>query len=368
MLTLTEIGIIKSRFKEKQDPFEMRKHESKIILKSKYTEGLYRLSESNFIQIVFGFHLSTGYSLKGPVYTGEIKGVFASRSPNRPSPLGVTIVKLIEINQNELRVTGLDAIDGSPVFDIKPYASIFDESEKNVIQNEWNYTDPKNEMTTLVRTGDLKTILLKAGMLHGHFCPGLTSGVYASVIGMKKISSFPSDGMEDLLAITETNSCFSDGIQAVTGCTFGNNSLIYHDIGKTAVTFVLRKIGKGVRIKVKPNFHEVLTEKYPEFSKLFIKIVKEHSGTEKDMEAFKLKSREASFGLLSIPFDSLFDCIETKIKVPPYAPILNNVICNKCSEQFIETKAIKKENAIFCKQCSKTGFSVLTGNGITFNG
>jgi len=368
MLSLTEIGTIKSKFSQKEDPFKMRKHESRIILKPEYTEGLYRLSESAYIQVVFGFHLSSGYSLKGPVYTGETKGVFASRSPNRPSPLGVTTVKLLKIDQNELTVIGLDAVDGSPVFDIKPHASVFDEPEKNIVEKEWNYTDPRNEMIQLVRTGNLKACLLKAGTLHGHFCPGLSSGVYASVMGMKKISSSPSDGMEDLLAITETNNCFADGIQAVTGCTFGNNALIYNDIGKTAVTFILRGADTGIRIKMKPDFHEVLSGKYPEYSKLFNLVVKERSGNDEDRAQFKIKGREASFGLLSIPFDSLFDSKEVKIQIPAYAPIFNSVICEECGEQFMESKAVTDRDSVMCRQCSGTNFPVLTGCGITNNG
>lgn len=365
MITLTEVGTVKSKFKEKKDPFEMRKHESRIILNSKYSEGLYRLSECSYIQIVFGFHLSSGYSLIGPVYTGETKGVFASRSPNRPSPLGVTTVKLLGINQNELKVIGLDAVDGSPVFDIKPHVSIFDEPGKDTIKKEWNYTDPRNEMIQLVKTNNLEACLLKAGAFHGHFCPGLSSGVYASVNGMKKLSVFFSDGMENLIAITETNNCFVDGIQAVTGCTFGNNSLIYYDIGKTAVTFVLRGKEMGVRIRMKPDFHEILSERYPEFSALFNKVVKERVGTEEDMDAFKIKGREASFGLFSIPFDSLFDCTEVEIKKLAYAPILNSITCENCGEQFMASKAVRRGNAVFCKQCSNTSLSILTGEGIT---
>ena len=64
MIKLTEIGTVRSNFKEKADPFEMRKYESRIILNPEYIEGLYRLSESSYIQIVFGFHLSEGFSLK----------------------------------------------------------------------------------------------------------------------------------------------------------------------------------------------------------------------------------------------------------------------------------------------------------------
>ncbi|MBN2443873.1 MAG: SAM-dependent methyltransferase [Spirochaetales bacterium] len=363
-MTLKEIGKIKSRFTEKEDPFVMRKHESRIILNEEFTEGLYRLAENSYIRVIFGFHLSTGYSLKGPVYTGEIKGVFASRSPNRPSPIGTTTVKLIRVDKNELTVSGLDAIDGSPVYDIKPYSSVFDEIEAEPVKKEWNYTDPRSEMIRYVRSHDLKVCLLKAGSLHGHFCPGLSSGVYASVTGLNKIFQSPSDGMEKLLAITETNSCFADGIQAITGCTFGNNSLIYHDIGKTAVTFVVRGDDTGLRIRMKPDFHSILSEAYPEFSRLFTKVIKERAGTEEDRAAFKVKGREAAFGLLSIPFDSLFDAAEVKVEIPLYAPIFDNRVCSQCNEEFMGPKAVKTNSDILCRKCAGIGYPSLTGEGI----
>ena len=58
--------------------------------------------------------------------------------------------------------------------------------------------------------------------------------------------------MEELIAIVETNNCFSDGVQVVTGCTFGNNGLIYKDLGKTAVT-VAKRDGTAIRIVLDPN-------------------------------------------------------------------------------------------------------------------
>jgi len=53
-----------------------------------------------------------------------LQGVFATRTPNRPNPIGVTIVKLLEMRRNVLTVEGLDALDGSPVLDIKPFGKI----------------------------------------------------------------------------------------------------------------------------------------------------------------------------------------------------------------------------------------------------
>ena len=63
-------------------------------------------------------------------------GVFATRSPHRPSPVGETTVRLLECQGNILKVEGLDAIDGTPVIDIKPYVSEFD-SATNVKVPQW---------------------------------------------------------------------------------------------------------------------------------------------------------------------------------------------------------------------------------------
>ena len=60
--------------------------------------------------------------------------------------------------------------------------------------------------------------------------------------------------MEEVVAIVECNNCFTDGIQVVTGCTFGNNALIYKDLGKTAVTVARRLDGAGVRLVVHTDF------------------------------------------------------------------------------------------------------------------
>jgi formylmethanofuran dehydrogenase subunit E len=68
-------------------------------------------------------------------------------------------------------------------------------------------------------------LLKKSGELHGHFCNYLSYGIIAGVYALKKLG-VSHTGMEELIAITETNNCFSDGIQMVTGCTFGNNALI----------------------------------------------------------------------------------------------------------------------------------------------
>jgi formylmethanofuran dehydrogenase subunit E len=91
-------------------------------------------------------------------------------------------------------------------------------------------------------------------------------------------------GMEELVAIVETNNCFSDGIQLVTGCTFGNNGLIYRDYGKTAVT-VARRDGATIRIALKPDFDDSVAEKYPDANALFDKIVVRREEATEEVDA-----------------------------------------------------------------------------------
>jgi len=108
---------------------------SVITVFPEFVEGLYRIEEQEFMEILFYFHQSEGYDLRTKVYSGETKGVFASRSPHRPSGIGVTTVRLEKRIGNKLMVKGLDAIDGTPVLDIKP-AHYFSAEEKEIIRGK----------------------------------------------------------------------------------------------------------------------------------------------------------------------------------------------------------------------------------------
>ena len=134
---------------------------------------------------------------------------------------------------------------------------------------------PRSEINALIEGKDLSALLLRAGELHGHYCPGVSSGVLAAVYGLHRLSEFRqvplrrilgSDGLEELLAVVETNSCFADGVQFITGCTFGNNGLIYLDFGKTAVTLADRS-GSGVRVRRRPDGGVLFEKEFPRFPK-----------------------------------------------------------------------------------------------------
>ncbi len=134
MFELQQIGIIKSDFKEPADPTEMRKHENSIIIEPEFAEGLYKIEGNDYLQVIFYLHRSKGYNLKGPRRYGKVRGVFASRSPKRPSPIGITTLELLERKGKKLKVKGLDAVDGTPVIDLKPYAAIIEFSASQGIR------------------------------------------------------------------------------------------------------------------------------------------------------------------------------------------------------------------------------------------
>jgi tRNA-Thr(GGU) m(6)t(6)A37 methyltransferase TsaA len=123
-ITLKTIGTVRSEIKERERR-DASKIISEIILDEELTEGLDNLDEFSHIIVIYYMHKSRKPSPLSvhPKYRTEPApvGVFASRSPDRPNALGKTTVKLLERRANVLTVQGLDAIDGTPVLDIKPY-------------------------------------------------------------------------------------------------------------------------------------------------------------------------------------------------------------------------------------------------------
>ena len=127
----TPIGYVENDYLEPGYNEEIYQKVSKIILKKDLVEGLYRVEELEKLYILFYFSKSKGYKLiHRRRYDGEISGVFASRSPYRPNGIGLTIVELLKVEGNVLHVKGLDAINGTPVLDIKPYIKDIEEKDE----------------------------------------------------------------------------------------------------------------------------------------------------------------------------------------------------------------------------------------------
>jgi formylmethanofuran dehydrogenase subunit E len=221
--------------------------------------------------------------------------------------------------------------------------------------------NPREEIERLIQDGDLESLLRKAGELHGHFCSYLAYGVKAGYIAVREIGS-KNVGMEESVAIVETNNCFSDGIQMITGCTFGNNALIYKDVGKTAVTLTKRN-GSAIRIVLDPIYETSIETEYPEANELWKKIVvKRQEATPQEQSRLMELFAEQAFKELKKPADKMFRITRMKITIPSYAPIFNTVICPVCGEKTY--KPVTRNGKSLCKDCAEDKCYVLNGKGI----
>lgn len=121
-IVFTAIGYVENEFDEPTLPQTIRAAESRIILKRDLTDGLLGLAPGQRLLVLFYFHRSKGFELLQHPQGNKSRpcqGVFCLRSPRRPNPIGASVVDLLEITENVLRVRGLDALNGTPILDLK---------------------------------------------------------------------------------------------------------------------------------------------------------------------------------------------------------------------------------------------------------
>ena len=128
------IGVVHSPYKAAADvPLGHKDWISDIEIFQEYFEGLKDIEEFSHLNLFYWLHKSKGYSLTvNPPMDTKPHSLFTTRSPHRPNPIGYSVVELIEKKDNILKVKGLDAIEGTPVIDIKPYIKKSD-SKPNAI-------------------------------------------------------------------------------------------------------------------------------------------------------------------------------------------------------------------------------------------
>lgn len=225
----------------------------------------------------------------------------------------------------------------------------------------------RSEIEKLIETENLDGLLGKAAELHGHYCNYLAYGVIAGVHAIKKLD-IVNTGMEEIIAVTETNNCFSDGIQMVTGCTFGNNSLIYRDYGKTAAA-VMKRNGNGIRLVMKPSFENSREEAYPEAYVLFNRLIKDRKeGTPEEYQKMMKLFAEMSVKELHTPVQKIFDIKKADIELPGFAPIFETVKCDSCGENVIKSRIVEEAGRKLCFPCAGADYFELNGSGIEQKG
>ncbi len=126
-IRIEPIGVVRNDFEE-HIPEGYENLPSELVLKKEFSDALYRIEENSHIIVLFWMDRVEGKRRKKLKIHPKgrkdlpLMGVLATRTPYRPNPIGVKAVKLIEKEKNVLKVEGLDALNGSPVLDIKPYS------------------------------------------------------------------------------------------------------------------------------------------------------------------------------------------------------------------------------------------------------
>ncbi len=126
--TFDPIGWVENEFEALPSSLDFFKgSQSRIKVRPEFSRGLYQLENYPFVTVIFVFHLSKGYSpLVHPMgdRSRPQRGVFATHSPRRPNPIGLSVVELVEVEGDQVIVKELDVVNGTPVLDLKPGRSM----------------------------------------------------------------------------------------------------------------------------------------------------------------------------------------------------------------------------------------------------
>ncbi len=138
--TYKPIGIIHSPFNEPKgtpiQPEAARGIEGMVEVFPQYEKGLKDIEGFSHIILIYFFHLIKTFSLEvKPYMDNKPHGVFATRAPARPNPIGLSVVRLVKVEKNNLHIKDVDIVNGTPLLDIKPFVPEF--NPEDIIKKGW---------------------------------------------------------------------------------------------------------------------------------------------------------------------------------------------------------------------------------------
>ena len=182
---------------------------------------------------------------------------------------------------------------------------------------------------------------------HGHSCGGLAIGYKACELAVRELDlTFSAD--EEIVAVTETDSCTVDAIQVVLGCTAGKGNLFVNNWGKTAFSFY--RLDNNMSIRLVVNQSSMPTNQ--EMVALRPKIMAGTATPEEDAEFHRLAHLYVN-QILAIPAEKLFTVKKAEVPLPKPARLYNNVICACCGETVADGLAVQKDGHYICIPCSR---------------
>ena len=144
------IGVIRSPFTDKaHTPIQPSRSKAAgtVEIFSDFIDGLRDVDGFSHLILVYVFHRSSGYELRvKPFLDNQLRGLFATRHPCRPNPIGMSIVRLLRCRDNILEIEGVDMLDNTPLLDIKPYVADFD--IRSEVRTGWyDFRSNKDDIT-----------------------------------------------------------------------------------------------------------------------------------------------------------------------------------------------------------------------------
>ncbi len=135
-IPMQPLGVIRTPYVDPAgmpiQPSGARGVQGQVQVLPRFREGLQDLEGFSHVILLYHFHRSQGYQLRvTPFLDDQVHGLFATRAPRRPNGIGLSIVKLVEVNEEGLLVENIDVLDGTPLLDIKPYAPRFDAPDED---------------------------------------------------------------------------------------------------------------------------------------------------------------------------------------------------------------------------------------------
>lgn len=140
-IEFNSIGIVSNLVENKKDT-SWGNDVSQIVIDERYEDGLIGLSEFSHLIVVYYLDKAKfdmkKHLIRRPQNREDMPmvGILSQRAKDRPNPIGITSVKIVAVNKNIITVKGLDAIDNTPILDIKPYYPMYD-CKENAIVPEW---------------------------------------------------------------------------------------------------------------------------------------------------------------------------------------------------------------------------------------
>jgi formylmethanofuran dehydrogenase subunit E len=184
----------------------------------------------------------------------------------------------------------------------------------------------------------------KAVAFHGHECPGLWIGLRAAELCLRELGH---NDENPITAVVETDMCGVDGVQVLTGCTFGKGNLIHKDFGKMAFSFYRPGDGKALRAVFR---REAMGPEDAEMRDLMKKTFSGQATEEEKERASQLRSK-ARQRVMQAALEDLFMVAEPGRPAPRGAKILDSLPCAACGEQTMESRTRRFAGETYCIPC-----------------